>query len=136
MRRLACQAEAALIGAVAATVFLLVLSPFQTPAVEASAHRSVDLSDFMILVSLFAVVAVISLGLNLLLCELFSSRVPSLITGIYAALLPMSTAFWMSLFEGPASGGLRSNAAPFLALLAFASGVAGVLAAEVGQHRS
>lgn len=135
MRKLASQAEAALIGAVAATVLLLALSPFQAPAVGASTYRSVDLTDFMILVSLFAVVAVVSMGLNLLLCELCSSRVPSLVTGIYAALLPMSTAFWMSLLDGPTSGGMRSNVTPFLAVLAFASGVAGVLAAEVGRHR-
>lgn len=135
MRKLACQAEAALIGAVAATVLLLALSPFQTPAVEA-ARRSVDLSDFVILVSLFTVVAVVSLGLNLLLCELFTSRVPSVVTGIYAALLPMSTAFWMSLLDGPTSGGFRSSVTPLLAVLAIASGVAGVLAAEVGRHSS
>ncbi len=115
-------------GAVSATVLLLALSP--AGDVAGLTSRDVDLSDFVILVALYSIVAVICIGLHVLLSELFSSPIPSFVIGLYAAFLPMSTVFWMSLLEGTLAPG-EGLAMPMLGILAVSSAVAGMLASEL-----
>lgn len=115
-------------GAVSATVLLLVLSP--AGEVAGLTSRDVDLSDFLILVALYSIVAVICMGLHVLLSELFTSPIPSFVIGLYAAFLPVSTVFWMSLLEGPLAPG-EGTTIPMLTILAVSSAVAGMLASEL-----
>ncbi|MFO8060207.1 MAG: hypothetical protein R6U70_06090 [Bacillota bacterium] len=92
--------------------------------------RDVGLSDFLILVAMYSVVSVVSTGLHVLLSCVFSSPLRSLVTGLYAAFLPMSTVFWMSVLDGPPVPG-GSALTPVLAILAASSALAGMLAAQL-----
>lgn len=102
IRILLRRAEAAVGGAVAGSLLLLVLSSFLTFGMGSQrAIGDIHWSDLLILVAVFLVVTLVAMRLQAALVRVNSDTSHSPVAvALYAGAMPLSSALWLGIFEG------------------------------------